>query len=167
MESATQVMSDLHGHMGFRRESPLFFPERTVDEQRVPNPLRAPEGFQFVERVVAAPVVVDDDELDPSSFAANAATLSADVVARLQRAEQSDLDCEICFASAAEDDGAEEDALLTQCGHSYCKGCLVHWAEESERAGRMATCPKCRSGFTLGSATSVKVFKEVCCGRRS
>ena len=165
-ESAIQVMSDLHGHMGFRRESAPS-PEGSVDEPRNLNPLRAQEGWHWEVRIVEPVVIGDDDELDSSSFATNAAYLSADVIARLQRAEQSDLDCEICFAGAAEGDGAEEDALLTPCGHSYCKDCLVHWAEESARDGRKATCPKCRTEFTLGGATSVKVFKEVCCERRS
>ena len=41
-------------------------------------------------------------------------------------------DCPVCF---------EKPDIITECGHSFCKGCIYTWCDSR------GTCPMCRSQF--------------------
>jgi len=78
-----------------------------------------------------------------------------DLVKRLQTTGLEDLleqECPMCF------DLLEVDAaLMTRCGHFFCKPCL----EELIEVDRNSKCPSCRQSFTLeGSSKMLDVIKS-------
>ena len=51
-------------------------------------------------------------------------------------------DCAICLDAVA-------FPISTNCGHTFCGGCLVAYFEHSRNARGLVTCPMCRREITL------------------
>ena len=49
--------------------------------------------------------------------------------------------CAVCTEAI----GAEDAVALPACGHAFCGGCLVKWADRQAEEGRPVTCPLCRA----------------------
>lgn len=79
--------------------------------------------------------------------------LSSSVIVRLMRVEDlSASECPICIDVC-------ENAVVTKCGHVFCRGCL-HTFLTSDGEFGTKPCPECRQGITESELTAVTVVEQ-------